>query len=73
VLGGRDIAFTALGRARVLREAMDDLPEFAVVELLVDSVIEDNAAGFEVEVRLGERDAAGLRERLAALRAARAG
>jgi hypothetical protein len=73
VLGGRDIAFTAFGRARVLREAMDDLPEFAAVELLVDSVVEDNAAGFEIDVRLGERDAAGLRERLAALGAARAG
>jgi oxalate decarboxylase len=73
VLGGRDIAFTAFGRARVLREAMDDLPEFAAVELLVESVVEDNAAGFEIDVRLGERDAAGLRERLAALGAARAG
>jgi hypothetical protein len=73
VLGERDIAFTAFGRAHVLREPMDDLPEFAAVELLVDAVVEDNAAGFEIDVRLGERDAAGLRQRVAALGAARAG
>jgi oxalate decarboxylase len=70
VLGEGDIAFTAMGRARIVRERIDDLPEFAAVELLVESVVEDNAAGFEIDVKLRERDAADLRDRLAALRAA---
>jgi oxalate decarboxylase len=70
VLGGRDIAFTAFGRANVLGEAIDDRGEFAAVELLVESIADDNAAGFEIDVKLGERDASGLRDRLAALRVA---
>jgi oxalate decarboxylase len=68
ILGEGEVAFTALGQARVVRDMLDDLPEFAAVEMVVESVVEDDAAGFEIDVKLGERDAAGLRDRLAALR-----
>jgi oxalate decarboxylase len=67
ILGGPGSEFTATGHACVIDESMPSDPEFAAVELLVESVSRHRApGGLDVDVGV-KGDLRALRERLAAL------
>jgi oxalate decarboxylase len=69
ILGEGGAAFTARGRARIVQQSMAHEPDFAAVELDVQSIDDHRGAEHEVGVNLIERRGLGkLRERLAALR-----
>ena len=70
VLCDGDDAFTASGRARVVREALRGAPDYAAVELLVDSIDDHRRPASDVAAStwVGETERGALHKRLAALR-----
>jgi oxalate decarboxylase len=64
-----DNAFTACGRARVVQESLQGEPDYAAVELLVDSIDDHRPPARDVSgTWLDEPDPSALHGRLAALR-----
>jgi oxalate decarboxylase len=69
VLGEGNTAFTASGRARVIQESMPREPNFAAVELAVDSIDDHRQLPYEVGVTLvHDRELSARRRLVAALR-----
>jgi hypothetical protein len=73
ILGDGNVAFTARGRARVVEESLPSAPDFAALVLDVDAIDDHRQPGYAVrsgiDVRgIGERNLAGLRARIDALR-----
>jgi hypothetical protein len=49
ILGGGNVAFTALGRARIVQESMPDVPAFVAVEIDVETIDDHRSPGVAVE------------------------
>jgi hypothetical protein len=71
ILSGGNLAFTALGRARIVQESMPDALDFVAVELDVEKIEDHRSTGVAVEsgVRVQFADDAdlSLRKRIAVL------
>jgi hypothetical protein len=69
VVLGDDKAFTARGRARIVREALTGEPDFAAVELDVESIDDHRGPGMELGVSVTDHGGLDtLSEHIAALR-----
>lgn len=62
ILSGDNVAFTALGLARIVQESMPDAPEFVAVEIVVEKIDDHRSSGVVVEsgVRIRFANDAGL-------------
>jgi hypothetical protein len=49
ILGAGNVAFTALGRARIVQESMPNAPEFVAVEIDVEKIDDHRSPGVAVE------------------------
>jgi len=73
VLAEGNFAFTARGRARIVREPMGRAPDYAAVAIDVEHIDDHRQAAFVVESGIGRRwidesEQIGLRERVDALK-----
>lgn len=60
ILSGGNLAFTALGPARIVQESMPDALDFAVVEIDVEKIDDHRAPGVAVESGVQFTDEAAL-------------